>query len=407
MINFNKNKVYLIFFFICFLGISSLCTFFIKGNYLLAKDQLKEIPQELSLSAKLRLKVRNFLLYSKLNQLVEVIIDQENKQINQELENRVISFLSSEKLAQVITDNTKRKIIEDIGYKGDKVYLNLSGNIYQLNVFQQFFIIESLLKLFADIDKVEEIQFLIDTQKLKLSPYLDILAPIKIRKSDAKIAIIIDDFGNNAEGTGGILNLKQKMTCAIMPFKESSTEEAEIAKNLGFEVIIHLPMETELDRPNWLGVKPILTSLPDEEIKARMQEAVNDLPQAIGFNNHTGDKASADKRVMKAILEVAKQNNLIAIDSRTTPKTVVRVVAEELGVRVLERDVFLDHHKNYGYIRKSILKLAGKSIIKGQAIGIGHVGPHGGNVTSLALKNLLPAIEKADIKFVTVSELID
>lgn len=385
--------------------IAVMITLFIEGNQLLAAKGLMEIPQEKGISAQLRVKVRNFLLYSKISHLVASVIDNKNYLRRRDLEERVVTFLKGSQFSKLNIDRSS--LISDVGYKDGRIYLNLSNKIYKLNVFEHFLVIESLVKLFADISGVEDIQFLIGGHKGKLSSHLDIIRPIKIRKDDAKIAIIIDDFGNRAEGTDEILKLKQRITCAIIPFKDDSTEEGEYAQKLGLDVIIHLPMESELDRPNWMGVKPIMTTLSDKEIRLRMEEAIADIPNAIGFNNHTGGKATADKRVMRILLEVAKEKGLIAIDSRTTPKTVVAQVGEEVGVKVLERDIFLDHKKDYGYIREAMLNLTGIAIRYGSAIGIGHVGPHGGNVTALVLKNLLEPIEESGVEFVGISSLIN
>jgi len=402
MLKFQKN--YFKYLIIGFL-ITAIMTLFIEGNQLLAAKGLVEIPQEQGLSAQLRVKVRNFLLYSKISHLATSVIDNKSYQTRKDLEEKAVKLLSGSRFSGLNID--KSSLISDIGYKGGRVYLNLSNQIYKLNVFEHFLIIESLVKLFADISGVEDIQFLIGGHKGKLSSHLDIVRPIKVRKDNAQIAIIIDDFGNRAEGTDDILKLKQRITCAIIPFKDDSTEEGKYAQKLGFDVIIHLPMESELDRPNWMGIKPILTTLSNEEIRSRMEEAIADIPNAIGFNNHTGGKATADKRVMHVLLEVAKERGLVAIDSRTTPKTVVAQVGKEIGVKVLERDIFLDHKKDYAYIREAMLNLAGRAIVRGKAIGIGHVGPHGGNVTALVLKNLLDPIEDAGVDFVGISSLIN
>ncbi len=398
-----KSKYIIIF--LVFLMLAINLTLVLKGNQTRIFEELSQIYHQRTFKSKLKLKLRNYILFSKVNQLVISVLAPEEYSIREKLAKRSKDYLNDPKVIKL--NREKGKAINHISYKEGCIYLNFSQEIYKYNIFEQFFTIESYIRLFSDINEVESIQFLIDGRKLNLSPYLNITKPIKVRTNPARIAMIIDDFGNRAQGTDQMLALEQKITCAIMPFKERSSEEEELAIEHDFEVIIHLPMETEVDRPEWLGVKPILTNLETKEIKKRMREAISELPQAIGFNNHTGDKATADTRVMRAVLEVVKDNNLIAIDSRTTPKTVVRKVAEEVGVKVLERDVFLDHQKNYSYIRKAILNLTGKAIVTGRSIGIGHVGPHGGSITVLALQNILPAVEEAGIEFVGISELIE
>ncbi|WP_408956376.1 divergent polysaccharide deacetylase family protein [Natroniella sp. ANB-PHB2] len=311
-------------------------------------------------------------------------------------------------LVETIKDNIKEdKLIKNIGYQKGVLYLDLVTKVESFDIMEQFFLIESLLTTLADLPKLEYAQFLIEGERKKLSPYLNLKKPIKLRHQAARIAIIIDDFGNRAEGTEGMLNLEQKITVAIMPFEKRSQQEAKEAKEAGFDVIIHLPMEPNNGKRSWLGPKPIMTTLSTKEIKKRMEEAIIDIPQAIGFNNHTGSKATADKRVIKAVLEVAKANGLIAIDSRTSPKSVIGEIGDKLDIPVIKRDLFLDLQSDNEHIEKAMLTLVGMAIKEGEAIGIGHVGPQGGIKTLDILKKLLPKLDERGIEFVGVGDLID
>ncbi|MCK8827395.1 divergent polysaccharide deacetylase family protein [Natroniella acetigena] len=311
-------------------------------------------------------------------------------------------------MVETVQDNIKKdKLIKNIGYQERVLYLDLVSKVESFNIMEQFFLIESLLTTLADLPQLEYAQFLIAGERKKLSPYLNLKEPIKLRHQAAQIAIIIDDFGNRAEGTEGMLNLEQKITVAIMPFEKRSQQEAKEAIAAGFDVIIHLPMEPNNGKRSWLGPKPIMTTLATEEIKKRMEEAIADIPQAIGFNNHTGSKATADKRVVKAVLEVAKANDLIAIDSRTSPESVIGEIGNKLDVPVLTRDLFLDLQSDSKDIEEAMLTLVGMAIKEGAAIGIGHVGPQGGIKTLATLEKLLPELNKKGIEFVGVSDLID
>ncbi|AGB41327.1 hypothetical protein Halha_1382 [Halobacteroides halobius DSM 5150] len=374
---------------------SSIFTFFIKGNNLLANERLAITPGQKGIKTIVRAKIRNVILYSSVSQAINKVVDHESYQVRKRIESLAIDLSHNAKIA-----------LKDVGYKNGKIYYNFSSKIYKLKLMEQFALIDSLLQIGGRINGAKTGYFLINGRKAKLSSYINFKSPFRVRRGPAKVAIIIDDFGNRAAGTDEILKLEQKITCAILPFKETSTEEAREIKENGFDVIVHLPMESEKGKLSWLGSKPILTSLSTKEIKSRVQEAIIDIPTAIGFNNHTGSKATANKRVMEAILKVAKSNNLIAIDSRTTSKSVVGQLANKLEVPYLERDVFLDNKKDYGDIRKNLLLLVAHAIKEGQAIGIGHVGPHGGRITFSVLSKILPSLDKIGIKFVGISDLI-
>ena len=64
-----------------------------------------------------------------------------------------------------------------------------------------------------------------------------------------KLAIVIDDFGEDRRGVEEMLNINAKLTIAVMPADDFSTEDAEKAHAKGHEVILHMPMENETYAP--------------------------------------------------------------------------------------------------------------------------------------------------------------
>ena len=228
--------------------------------------------------------------------------------------------------------------------------------------------------------------------------------PVNEPAAQSRIAVVIDDFGNGMKGTEQMLKLPIKLTVAVMPFLPTTKKDAEEAYRLGHDVIVHLPMEPVRGKRSWLGPGAITTDLSDDEIRKRVEAAIADVPHAIGMNNHMGSKATADKRVMKVVLQVCKEKGLFFLDSRTSYRTVVPEVAKELGVETLHNDVFLDdvytrHHvlKQIGIVKKVLDK--NKSCIV-----IGHVGMPGLS-TSDALRDAIPEL-KGKAAFVPLTALL-
>ncbi len=221
------------------------------------------------------------------------------------------------------------------------------------------------------------------------------------------IALVIDDLGNNAEGTKELLSLDIPMTVAVMPFRPYSRQDAEAAHQAGMEVIMHVPMQPEKGKPEWLGPKGITEDLSQEEITERIYQGLEEIQYAAGMNNHMGSKAMQDERIVKTLMEIAKNKNLFFIDSKTTMKSVAAIVATDLEVPYLERDVFLDHVKSKDEIRNSLKKLGDIALSKGYAVGIGHVGEQGGKITMEQIKAMIPELEKKGIRFVYSSQLLE
>lgn len=219
------------------------------------------------------------------------------------------------------------------------------------------------------------------------------------------VALVIDDFGNHNEGVEEVLNLGIPLTVAVMPFRPCSRLDAEAAHKAGLEVILHIPMEPEKGRLDWLGPKGITCNLSDQEIKSRIKEGLREIKWAAGMNNHMGSKATQDKRVMKAVLEIAKEEKLYFLDSKTTSKSVVAEVSQSLGIDCFERDVFLDLIKSQAEVEAQLRRLADIALKKGYAVGIGHVGPEGGSVTARAIRSMKPILQAKGVCFVYLSEL--
>ncbi|MGG1879019.1 divergent polysaccharide deacetylase family protein [Paenibacillus cisolokensis] len=223
------------------------------------------------------------------------------------------------------------------------------------------------------------------------------------QSKNRKLAIIIDDFGNGQKGTAEMLNLPVKITVAVMPFLATSREDAEKAHQQGHDVIIHMPMEPKQGQASWLGPGAITTSLTDEEIRQRLEAAIDSIPHAIGINNHMGSKVTGDERVMSIVLDVCKERGLFFIDSKTNYHSIALKLAQTKGVPALANDLFLDDVHTVPHVQKQLKTAAELAIRKDTCIAIGHVGKFGGR-TAEALKLSVEQM-KGQVEFVGIGEL--
>jgi polysaccharide deacetylase 2 family uncharacterized protein YibQ len=221
---------------------------------------------------------------------------------------------------------------------------------------------------------------------------------------EKQVAVVIDDFGNGMAGTKEMFSLPIRFTVAVMPFMPTTARDAKEAHRLGHEVIVHMPMEPNRGKKEWLGPGAIMTSLSDAEIRKRTEDAIANIPYAVGMNNHMGSKVTADPRVMRIVLTVCKEKGLFFLDSRTTSKTVVPKLAGELGVPLAANQVFLDDEYSMNHIMRQIGKLRKHMESHEACIVIGHVGPPGLK-TAAALRQVTPEMEDT-VHFVRISELV-
>ena len=216
------------------------------------------------------------------------------------------------------------------------------------------------------------------------------------------IGIIIDDFGyRNDEVSDGFLNLDVPLTYAVIPGHEYSKSFGEKAVGRGFEVIVHMPFENLANKGGEESFV-LSTSMDSKTIQERVQAALDQIPSAIGMNNHQGSKASADQHVMSNVARVLKKRNLFFVDSRTTAETVAESTMEVYKVPTTRRNIFLDNEDDEGKIHAQLIKLVEKSEEWGSAVGIGHVKPK----TLKILKKYIPELQKKGYKFEFVSKML-
>lgn len=221
----------------------------------------------------------------------------------------------------------------------------------------------------------------------------------KPQKEGAKIAIIIDDFGNNLNNVDDYCSLDIPITFAILPRLPFSGRISEKARQAGKEVILHLPLE------NTAGINPgpgtITTGMSTDEIALEFEKNLNSVPGAVGFNNHEGSKATEDEVLMDELMKNAGRHGLYFIDSRTSPKSLGRTASKRYRIPFIQRRIFLDNEDDIAYIRAQVTELVYAALEEGEAVGIGHCRKN----TYLVLKEMIPQIRKEGIQFVFASEL--
>ncbi|WP_261800029.1 divergent polysaccharide deacetylase family protein [Paenibacillus sp. PAMC21692] len=223
-------------------------------------------------------------------------------------------------------------------------------------------------------------------------------------RAEKTVSIVIDDFGNGMAGTEEMLKLPVKITAAVMPFLSTTKKDAEAAYKLGHDVLIHMPMEPKYGKKNWLGPGAITADLSDAEVRERVEAAIVDVPHAVGMNNHMGSKITADERIMRIVLTVCKERGLFFLDSKTNYRSVVSKLAQEIGLPVLENNVFLDDVYTAEHISRQVNVIRKHMETHNRTITIGHVGSPGLK-TAAVLQQSIPGLQ-AEAKILKLSELI-
>ncbi len=224
-----------------------------------------------------------------------------------------------------------------------------------------------------------------------------------------RIAIVIDDFGyRQFEAAQQFAKIPQTITFAILPHHPNSALIGELANTAGHDVIVHLPIEHKRLEPAVRAAKSepepttVSTSQSNEQIRRLTAEALDDVPRAIGANNHMGSLGTEDQRLMEAVLSVCRDRDLLFLDSRTTVRTVAESVAKRMGVRTASRSAFLDNDRSQASVEAGLRALP--KLVEGRSsvVAIGHDRPE----TLAALLVVLPELEAQGYRFVGISEVV-
>ena len=230
---------------------------------------------------------------------------------------------------------------------------------------------------------------------------LELFSDRAITPTRGRLALIIDDFGAiDNQAAVDILALPVTLTAAVIPGHASSQPMAKKAFEAGHEVFVHLPMqprEGETGEQN-----PIQVDLSDDEIRRRVRWALNEIPEAVGVNNHMGSLATEDETVMRAVLEEIKDAGLFFVDSRTSSASVACGVAEKVGLECIKSESFLDYQDEDANIEEELKMLAEQALEEGTAVGIGHVKAS----TYGVLKEMIPRLEGKGVRFCGVSRVL-
>jgi polysaccharide deacetylase 2 family uncharacterized protein YibQ len=217
-----------------------------------------------------------------------------------------------------------------------------------------------------------------------------------------KLALVIDDFGYAKGGIAGeVLDLDIPLTVAIFPTLRFSQDILDLAKKKHRCVLLHLPMQSE--QRERIDVEPVTVGMSDEEITDLVKGYVESLPGIDGVNNHQGSLATADPRVMKAVMAALKGRNLFFLDSLTSPKSLAYNAAVEAGLRAAHNSMFIDDAtERRDDVADRLHELVRVAQRHGYAIGIGHPHPW----TLEALRDNLEYLESAGVELVTVCDLV-
>lgn len=216
-----------------------------------------------------------------------------------------------------------------------------------------------------------------------------------------RLAIVIDDLGYNLGAAQRLADLGLPLTFSILPRAPHTREIVHLAQSRGLEILVHLPMEPRSYPQLTPGPGALLVGMGDAELRRQTQADLDQVPGAVGVNNHMGSRFTETPRALQPVLDVIHQAGLFFLDSATSPRSQAQDLARRMGLAQGQRDLFLDHDAGLPAITRQLERLLALARGRGQAIAIGHPGPD----TIRALEQYAPRL-RTEVEMTPVSHLI-
>ncbi len=188
-----------------------------------------------------------------------------------------------------------------------------------------------------------------------------------------KVAIIIDDLGYDEVIGEELLKFPIELTYSFLPFAPYTRKLERLTHRRGKTVFLHLPLEPKNSKFN-PGPGALYLQDSPEMLREKLAKCLQEVPHAIGVNNHMGSAFTEDRPAMTTIIDELKARSLMFVDSFTTSGTVGLRVARQASMKSIGRSVFLDNVLDEKKICDRLEQLVILSEKNGRAVGIGH--PH-------------------------------
>lgn len=208
-------------------------------------------------------------------------------------------------------------------------------------------------------------------------------APLPPSVPGPKMAVVIDDMGEDLGFARGLARLPLAATFSIWPGSSQNREVAAVARKAGREILAHVPMEPKSYPQVKPGPEALFASMSPDEVRRTLRANLDKLPEAVGINNHMGSRFTESPAGMDAVMDVLSERGLFYLDSVTSPHSVGYAEARKAGVRSVRRDVFLDNEQSVPAILHQLRLAESLARRTGRAVAIGH--PHAQTLEALAL----------------------
>jgi polysaccharide deacetylase 2 family uncharacterized protein YibQ len=225
-------------------------------------------------------------------------------------------------------------------------------------------------------------------------------APANLQDDTPKITILLTNLGLNKNSTELALSLPKEISLGFLPYTTSLKPLIEQAQELGHEIFLYLPFETQrypMDSP---GHMPLLLSNSDAENVNRLDTLLKPFHGYAGVYGSYKEVFTSNSDKSFPIIDELKRRNLKLFIGRVNKDTIPR---GEQYMNFVSADIVLDREPNIASIKDNLDKLVKLAETNKYAVAYAEGYP----VTIYTLKAWLPILEKRGIRLVPASHMME
>lgn len=222
--------------------------------------------------------------------------------------------------------------------------------------------------------------------------------------SKPRIAIIIARLGPDKAATEtAIRNLPPEVTLAFTSTERSLSRWVTLAREIGHEVVIDLPMEPNNFPLNDPGPNTLLTTISDKENIERLEATLSAASGYVGVAAIHNGKFVANREKLLPVVAAVKERGLLILDATREGSRQVAAMATQAGAATVRADVILDRVPTRKAIDAKLRELEQTARATGLAVAVGHPYPS----TFERLVNWIDLARKAGFEIVPLSALVN
>ena len=185
-----------------------------------------------------------------------------------------------------------------------------------------------------------------------------------------KIAILLGGMGLNGELTRRAgRDLPGEVTFAFAPYGEDLQTAIAEARNVGHEVMLHLPMEPFGYPAEDPGPRTLLASAGEHDNHESLQWHLSRFSGYTGVVNYLGARLLSEESALAPVLRELRARGLVFLDDGSSARSRVAEIASGLDLPVRQADVVLDSGGAFRNVSDGLRRL--EEIAKSGHIAIG------------------------------------